>query len=252
MSSNVKLEKKSLKGSKNAKKKKQESQPSIQLPTKTIMLKYVLGGICASLKNSQQVVPGNTRLSHRIEQLSGSIATLQAVAAGVKDVAKQDVIMKQMKRIVQDREEMYERLKQGEDRVRKNWLIQCDRYKRWLEKVTPAMRIWMDDMMAAHEITFPMAHIKLRILFYFPNLNRRDGPNKEQAIFDMLKLIKVVPDDAWTVIDDCHWTAKLNRGKPRTEIYITMRSQHVSLWSKYQVQKTRAGSHGKGRKELME
>jgi hypothetical protein len=223
-------EKKVLNRRKRGKKQIDNKQPSIETSKKAISMKYVMEGICASLKNRQQIVPGSVSIKKKVERLEKEIIDLEHM-----EVTKQG----RLQNIRFERNELMKKLAAGEERVLKNWLIQCERYKRWLQKVSPPMRIWMDQMIDKHKISFPVAHIKLKILFYFPNLNRRDGPNKEQAIFDMLQAIGLVPDDCWTVIDECHWIAKLNRPRPRTEIYITIKHPHVSLWRKYQVEPTR-------------
>lgn len=205
-------------------------QPQIEVPKNPIVLKYCLSGVCASLKNSQQIVPGTSKLLARIRRLDDDISVFENKGSGFHD---------KLQKLREEQIEVSRKIAAGEDRARKNWLIQCDRYRRWLQKVMPPLRIWLDDMTTKHGISFPVGHIKIKILFYFPTLNRRDGPNKEQAIFDMLKAVGMVPDDCWTVIDECNWIAKLYRPRPRTELYITIKDPHRSLWTQYQLQPSR-------------
>lgn len=225
---------------KRAKKKKQKvdySYPKIVPREKSIKLKYTLGGVCASLKNSQQIVPGNTKLLDKLNRINTMIASMENQGEQFHD---------QIVQLREQLQEINERLVKSEDKARKHWLIQCERYRQWLLKVTPPFRDWMADMTTKHNLVFPVGMINLKILFYFPSLHRRDGPNKAQAIFDMLKFIKLIPDDQWTTVAKCTWECSLYRPIPRTEIYITIIDRYRSLWSDYMAEAPRARNYGKG------
>jgi hypothetical protein len=209
------------KSPKKQEKKVEAAVPHIKPTSKPLTLKYYMPGLCPSLKNSQMIIPANRRREEEAKRIMEDIQQLQG-----KEQSFQEKIPILMKRF----DELNMLITKSEERSRKNWLIQCARYARWLQKILPAFRIWMDDQVIKHQLKFPVGHIKLKILFYFPDLNRRDGPNKEQAIFDMLKAVKLVPDDQWIVIDRCSWECSLCRDRPRTEIYITVIDRHRSLW----------------------
>lgn len=226
---------KPLKEAKNKKRNQGQKYPRIVPRHNPIQLMYSLGGVCASLKNSQQIVPGNSKLLTQLTRLNETVQRLEHQVSADPD---------QLKQLRQQCQEINNRIAAGEDRARKNWLIQCERYRRWLEKTLPEFRIWMDKMATRHKLSFPVGHIKLRIIFYFPTLHRRDGPNKEQAIFDMLKAVKFVPDDSWTIINGCNWEATLYPQRPRTDIYITIIDKHRSLWSDFLAQAPRKSQKG--------
>lgn len=232
-------------GLKRVKKKKVKvdySYPKIVPREKSITLQYTLGGVCASLKNSQQIIPGNSKLLDKLNRINTMIAGMENQGEKFHD---------QVLQLRKEFSEINERLVKTEDKARKHWLIQCERYRQWLIKVMPPFRIWMDDMATQHNLTFPVGHIKLKILFYFPTLHRRDAPNKEQAIFDMLKAVNLVPDDQWTTIDKCTWECSLYRPLPRTEIYITIIDRYRSLWSDFMTEPPRARNYKKGSLAVM-
>lgn len=224
------IKKDGLKQAKKAKKKIDYTYPKIVPREKSITLQYSLGGICASLKNSQQIIPGNDKLLDKLNRINAMIAGVENNGERFHD---------QVQQLRKEFQEINERLTKSEDKARKNWLIQCERYKRWLQKVTPPFRVWMDDMADKHGLKFPVGMVKLKILFYFPDLQRRDGPNKEQAIFDMLKHVRLLPDDQWTTISKCEWECSLYRPRPRTEIYITIIDRYRSLWSDFMIEPAR-------------
>lgn len=231
------VKKTAVKRSKKAKQKVDYSYPKIVPREKSIKLKYTLGGICASLKNSQQIIPGNDKLLDKLNRINTMIAGMENNGEKFHDQVEQ--LRKQF-------QEINERLVKSEDKARKNWLVQCERYRQWLLKVTPPFRAWMDDMTTKHGLVFPVGMVKLKILFYFPTLHRRDGPNKEQAIFDMLKFVNLLPDDQWTTVSKCEWECSLYRPIPRTEIYITIIDRYRSLWSDFMVEAPRARNYKKG------
>jgi nucleoid DNA-binding protein len=117
------------------------------------------------------------------------------------------------------------------------YLIQNERYVEWLDIVKEQLRPWMAEQAEKHNLVFPLAQIRLRIIYYFPDMKVRDGPGKEQALFDMFTGIKMVLDDDWKNIDDCHWTARLDRKRPRTDLYITVVQQDQSEWMDHLVRK---------------
>jgi hypothetical protein len=242
MDTSITKKKKAVKSPKKGKSQDQLKYPEPVSRHEPIRLVYRMAGVCASLKNSQQVVPGNVKLVQQLDRLNDNIARIENKGAEQHD---------QLQVLRKEYLDIRERLVKSEDKARRNWLFQCERYKRWLDKILPDFRIWMDDMATQHGISFPAGHIRLRIIFYFPNLNRKDGPNKEQAIFDMLKAVNLVPDDTWTVIDDCHWSARLYRPRPRTEIYFTILDKDRSLWSDYLIEAKRRRRDEKGRRNGM-
>jgi hypothetical protein len=117
------------------------------------------------------------------------------------------------------------------------YLIQNERYVEWLEDVQGLLRPWMAKQAEKYNLVFPLAQLRIRIIYYFPDLKVRDGPGKEQALFDMFTGIGLVLDDDWKNVDDCHWTARLDRERPRTQLYITVVQEDESEWMQHLVKK---------------
>ena len=63
--------------------------------------------------------------------------------------------------------------------------------------------------------------VNVRCIFYFPDMRTRDALNCQEAIDDILQKYKILADDKWSIVaghdgSRCY----IDRGNPRTEIYI--------------------------------
>jgi hypothetical protein len=122
----------------------------------------------------------------------------------------------------------------------RQYIVQHKRYKRWVALVRPQVQQFMDKQAAKYGFIYPLAHVKLRIRMYFPDLKVRDGVGREQALLDMLVSRNLLYDDGWTNCDSVHWDAFLDRERPRIEVYIVIVNAEKSEWMQFLKEKSKS------------
>lgn len=122
----------------------------------------------------------------------------------------------------------------------KQWILEHQRYRDWHDSVRIEIRQWMEAQAKKYKLIYPLAYVKLKIFFYFPDLKERDGVNREQGLFDTFVDLKLLMNDSWLNCDECHWVAKLDRKRPRTEIYIVVKDADRTPWHDHLKEKSRS------------
>lgn len=61
---------------------------------------------------------------------------------------------------------------------------------------------------------------KMKIIYYFKDKIRRDPGNFDKMLLDGLVRANIIEDDNYDVIQEFTTIGKVDRGNPRTEIYI--------------------------------
>lgn len=94
----------------------------------------------------------------------------------------------------------------------------------WHRKHKKIFEAWRDDILTRHKIPLPVQRARGKILFYFPDNRRRDLTNKTETLNDIMKDVGIIQDDAFQVLTPLVLDGRVQRDKPRTEIYITVMS----------------------------
>lgn len=102
----------------------------------------------------------------------------------------------------------------------KAFILPSEQFRKWKEDLAPVFQSWY--LALYNEGLAPIVRCKIKYLFYFPDIKRRDLLNKSVTIEDALKDHGIILDDTFTVVNDYNIKGWVKRDKPRVEIYITI------------------------------
>lgn len=112
----------------------------------------------------------------------------------------------------------------------KQFIVPDARYSIWQADKFPVVRDWMALQIQKHQLIFPLAQIRIKALFFFKTLRRKDGPGVEQALLDLLQETRLLGNDEWTQLDGFSWQPFLARTRPRIEMWIHVLNAERSSW----------------------
>ncbi len=103
----------------------------------------------------------------------------------------------------------------------KAFLLPSQQFRIWKEEHSAIFDQWNVDLYNKG-VSLPITRFKIKFLFYFPDIKRRDLLNKALTIEDELKTHGIILDDSFTVVNDYNIKGWVKRDKPRTELYLTI------------------------------
>lgn len=102
----------------------------------------------------------------------------------------------------------------------KAFILPSEQFRKWKEDHKKIFAEWY--LKLYNEGLAPIVRCKIKYLFYFPDIKRRDLLNKSITIEDSLKDHGIILDDTFTVANDYNIKGWVKRDNPRVEIYITI------------------------------
>lgn len=94
----------------------------------------------------------------------------------------------------------------------------------WYRKHKKIFEQWKDDIIYRKKIPLPVQRARGKILFYFPDNRERDLTNKTETLNDIMKETGIIANDCFQVLTPLVLDGRVQRDRPRTEIYITILS----------------------------
>lgn len=103
----------------------------------------------------------------------------------------------------------------------RNVVLSSNEYAAWEKSAVIQVKSWMQEQKIKHKVKFPFTKISLHTIMYYPDLRVRDLSNAVEGVNDVLVSCGVLSDDRWTVLSPSKQTGRLDKKRPRIELYFS-------------------------------